>query len=253
MWIIEPQENLSQKESNIFGLNLLWNRDNVFIMDNHLAAGWVWMNHLNKDESYNFFHVDRHEDLCGGLARQERLQEIISELPFTIQQYTEYTFDNGISTPQPPFNKVFSWDTYIKQTQYSFPNWFQKSYFACRGHVDDPPRYTRLPLNIIYCPEPFELYNNVEHWVVRLNNECKWIFNLDLDYFFDGKGMRIFSDEYILTFAEDVKKSMGNIAILTIAMSPECCGSWQNALSVLALFDRVFGFEDVIDTIVQRL
>lgn len=253
MWIIEPQENLTQRESNIYGLNLLWQKDNVYIMDNHLAAGWAWMNFLDKEESYNFFHIDRHEDLCGGQATQERLEEIISELPFNIQQYTEYTFNNGDATPQPPFNKVFSWDNYIKQTQYSFPKWFQKSYFACRGNVSDPPHYTRLPLNISYCPEPFELYNNIEYWVARDNNECKWIFNLDLDYFFNDNGMRIFSDEYILELAKDLKKAMGNIAILTIAMSPECCGSWESSLSVLSLLDQVFGFDDVVDTIAKRL
>lgn len=170
-----------------------------------------------------------------------------------IQQYTEYTFDNGLETQHPPYNKVFSWDNYIKQTQYFFPNWFKQSYFACRGTVSDPPHYTIMPLNIAYCPDPFELYDNIEYWIARSGNECKWIFNLDLDYFFDDKGLKIFSDEYIMTFAEDLKKAMGNIEILTIAMSPECCGSWEKSLSVLALFDRVFDFDDVIDTIAKKI
>lgn len=253
MWIIEPQKNLSQKESKQFGLNLLWQKENVnvFIMDNHLAAGWAWMNHLDETKSYNFFHVDRHADLCCGKAEQKRLNEIISELPFSIQQYTGYTFDNGISTPEPPYNKVFSWNNYIKQTQCLFPEWFHVSYFACRGDVKDPD--TRLPLNITYCPKPFELYKNIEFWVTCLEANRKWIFNLDLDYFFDDEYMRIFSDEYILAFAEDLKKAMDNIAILTIAMSPECCGSWENALSVLVLLDQVFGFDDVTDVIAEKL
>ena len=48
--------------------------------------------------------------------------------------------------------------------------------------------------------------------------------------------MRLFSDEYIKAMASDINKAMDKIAVMTIALSPECCGNWENAIRVFNLF-----------------
>lgn len=247
MWIKESSENILEKESNSHYLNFLWNKENIYVMDNHLAAGWCWLNSLNPQESYNFFHVDRHPDLCGGLAKREYLDRIKERLPINIEQYCACTFDNGRSTPPDPFNKIFSWDNYIKQLQYMFPHWFEICYFACPERVEDNPRYTDLPLNIKYNPSNLEIYNNLHYWICEQHNERKWIFNLDLDYFFDNEGMQIYSNEYITAFANNLRDAMNNIAVLTIAMSPECCGSWLRSINILKIFSKTFGYEEMLE------
>lgn len=56
--------------------------------------------------------------------------------------------------------------------------------------------------------------------------------------------MRLFSDEYIQAMASDINKAMDRIAVMTIALSPECCGGWENAIRVFNLLaDKI----DLID------
>lgn len=245
MWLKETLGNIREKESNTYTLNFLWEDRNIYVMDNHLAAGWCWLSSLNHGEQYNFFHVDQHQDLCGGLATRADLDLIKEQYPFGIDEYCNFTFNRGISTPQHPYNKVFSWDNYIKQIQYMFPNWFSNCYFACPDIVEDNPRYTQLPLHISYNPTNLEIYTNIQYWVSQ-SLERKWIFNLDLDYFFDSEGMQLYTDEYIKAFAHNLYDAMGNIAVLTIAMSPECCGGWDNSVHVLSIFSEIFGFDEVL-------
>lgn len=245
MWLKEPVGNIYEKESKIYNLNFLWQNDNIYIMDNHLAAGWCWLNRLDQEESYNFFHVDQHKDLAGGLATTEDLDRIIAQYPFDIAKYCSFTVEKGTATPEYPFNKVFSWDNYIKYFQYLFPHWFSNCYFACQEYVNDNPRYTNLPLNIVYNPTNLVIYNNIKYWISE-TPERKWIFNLDLDYFFNSEGMQIYSDEYIRAFACNLFEALENIAVLTIAMSPECCGDWKKSLHVLRIFSDIFGFEEIL-------
>ena len=225
--IIDIPERLYDRVSSIEHLNFLLRYPKTYVMDNHLAAGWSWLQELNSDSSYCFFHVDQHKDLAdGGLL--DNYVHLRENPHVSIEEYTALEYYNGITK-----SKVIRWDTYIKQVQHLFPNWFTKCFFACPDIVDDPKRYTDIPLNIQYNANPFELYNNVSFWVRDEREE--FIFNLDIDYFFDNEGMRIFSDDYIRTFAIDLNKAMEKIAVLTIALSPECCGGWNNSVAVYNL------------------
>ncbi|MCH5216371.1 MAG: hypothetical protein J1F10_05470 [Muribaculaceae bacterium] len=246
MWIRQIEKNILECESSLHTLNFLWQENNIYIMDNHLAAGWCWLDCLSQDKEYNFFHVDQHQDLCCGLATQDDLERIRNSYPFDIDIYCNFTFERGIATPTSPFNKVFTWNTYIKQLQYMFPHWFTECYFACPDYVHDNPQTTRLPLNIVYNATNLQIYNNISYWLSE-KNERKWIFNLDFDYFFDNEGMQIYSDEYIKAFSQDLYKALENIAVLTIAMSPECCGNWENSIHILRIFSDIFHFENVIE------
>lgn len=229
MEVIKPiPGNLLGRESSIDNLNFLLKYSKVYVMDNHLAAGWCWLQELNIGDTCCFFHVDQHQDLCDG-GPTERYNFIIENPNLTIDEYTSPEYDNGLS-----MSKVVRWDTYIKQMQHVSPNWFTKCYFACPETVHDFPCHTDLLLNIVYNAGAFELYNNVEYWLK--SNEESFIFNIDLDYFFNGDGMRLFSDEYIKAMASDINKAMDKIAVMTIALSPECCGNWENAIRVFNLF-----------------
>ena len=63
MWILKPSTSLELKTSGKAQLNFLFQQDKFYIMDNHLAAGWCWLNELDKTKSYNLFHIDQHWDL----------------------------------------------------------------------------------------------------------------------------------------------------------------------------------------------
>ncbi len=229
-------DNLLERKSGSETLNFLLKYSKVYVMDNHLAAGWCWLQELNIGETCCFFHIDQHQDLCDG-GPIERYNFIIEKPNLSIDEYTSPEYDNGLS-----MSKVFRWDTYIKQMQHISPSWFTKCFFACPNSVQDYSRFTDMPLNIIYNPGPFELYDNVDYWTKQHTEP--FIFNLDLDYFFNDKGMRLFSDDYVLAFASDINKAMDRVAVMTIALSPECCGGWENAIRVFNLLaDKI----DLID------
>lgn len=53
MWIKKPTAILGKSLND--NLNFLFKSDNIFVMDNHLAAGWVWVSELDVTKRYNLF------------------------------------------------------------------------------------------------------------------------------------------------------------------------------------------------------
>lgn len=227
MWIIDMPENFHELESNDLKLNFLYKEGNIYIMDNHLAAGWCWLNELDTKKYYNFFHLDQHSDMS--YINSDTLLSSIKDKPqLTIEEYMNLEIKRKEGYPN---TKLFQWNTYIKAINYLFPNWFKNCYFAT--HIDkrdDYPEETKR-LNITYWPDPFELYTNISYWLS--DSKERWIFNFDLDYFFDANGMQLFTDDYIKATAQNLKKGLKHIDVVTIALSPECCGSWDNAIRVM--------------------
>lgn len=67
-----------------------------------------------------------------------------------------------------------------------------------------------------------------------------WIVNLDLDVFYTADSHKqLFSDDYIRRIAELLQDNISRIAVLTIALSPECLGGdslggkWDNGFRML--------------------
>ena len=58
----------------------------------------------------------------------------------------------------------------------------------------------------------------------------KWIVNIDIDFFWDFDGTKIFDNQFINDLGKRIIKGMNNIQVLTIALSPSCCGGWNNAI-----------------------
>lgn len=239
MWIKELPENLKQQKSEIANLNFVYKYKNIYIMDNHLAAGWAWLQELDIDKSYNFFHIDRHADLLNNAPIEKYL--FIKDNPYlTLDEYTNLEFK--INENDMHIYKVFQWDNYIKQINYLFPNWFTECYFSAHNYVDDNFLNGSNKLNITYRPNAFELYNNIDYWLERSQN-TKWIFNIDLDYFFNEDGMQLFTDDYIRSTIQNLNQKMDKVAVLTIALSPECCGCWDNAIRIINIVAKELGLK----------
>ncbi|WP_285826531.1 UPF0489 family protein [Bacteroides acidifaciens] len=238
MWIKELPENLQEQESNITNLNFLYKEKNIYVMDNHLAAGWSWLQELNPKESYNFFHIDRHADLLCNAPVDKYL--FIKDNPhLTFDEYTNLEFKDKCSDY---IYKVFQWDNYIKQINYLFPNWFTQCYFATHKRENDSYPESTKKLDIVYQPNVFELYNSIDYWL-KEGRGTKWIFNIDLDYFFNEDGIQLFTDDYIKATVQSLKNGIEYVAVLTIALSPECCGGWDNAIRIMNIVTEELGLE----------
>lgn len=76
MWIKEKPSQW--EESGPTGVNFLFKHDKIYVMDNHLCAGWCWLQHTDLSRKYNFVHIDYHYDLSGDPEIIER--EVVKKI-----------------------------------------------------------------------------------------------------------------------------------------------------------------------------
>lgn len=222
-----------RSHSGTYDLNLLYNDGKTYIMDNHLAAGWCWLQKIDTNKQYNLLHIDRHYDLLDSqtdlwieaLRTQNIDLKTISIPKLTALQYVHP--DMG----EEPFT-LFRWDNYLTIFNKLYPDTLDSCLFATQKDgdlIDD------LEIDEV---DSWDLQCELSYWLNE-RGKAKWIVNLDIDYFFSDYGdehyFQLFSDEFVIRIADEIKKSMNNIEVLTIALSPEMCGGWDKAERVAKL------------------
>jgi len=93
---------------------------------------------------------------------------------------------------------------------------------------------------------PFNLINDFADYFEQ--SKTNLIINLDIDYFFSDypKYEIIFSDKIIDGILDNIKKLIvESNNVLTVALSPECCGGWQNSISFIKKFGHKIGLNNV--------
>lgn len=249
MWIRHLPADYYKQQSDFDNLVFLWKTNNVYVMDNHLAAAWCWMQECNTDTRYNFLHIDRHNDL-GTNTPFDIYRHIKDNQHLSIDEYTNLSRTNegnGILL------KAFRWDNYITQCMYLFPQWFWDVVYSTRASLGRSEREKLLGATIqsvsaskllSYIEDNLQVDEDGEQLNRTIGQESvKWIVNLDLDYFFhssDDGYIQILSDEYIRILAQKLRNCKHSINVLTIALSPECYGNWGNAIHVLNTFMEVY-------------
>lgn len=223
-WIKKPIFPL--QKSGTYNTNFLYRSGKVYIMDNHLCAGWAWLNELNTSKKYNLLHIDRHYDLIG---MPHTIEEEIIKKGINLH---ELSFNEFLDLKQPmrggDVAPMFRFDNYILNLSYVYPHFFGKKYFAT--HEDGT-----LPEGFVDNEIPFYTLIGSLVFLNQEYSENDWIINIDLDYFFndvDGKFMQCFTNMFIESLTIELKKVLDNIAVITISLSPEFCGGWENALGV---------------------
>ncbi len=235
MWIKEP--NVPLGESFDDNLNFVYQHGNIYVMDNHLAASWCWMNALNIENQYNLFHIDRHYDLLDhpNTVKTQIIDAGVQLNTLTLDQYTALK-QPMIGNGEEP---LFRWDNYIVNLSLVYPQLFNLRNFAT--HREDTA-------NEDFIDQEFEidyLVNNIDH-EIKKEIQNQWILNLDIDYFFgtseEGK-YQMLSDDYIIELCKNIRKVAANIAVITICLSPDCCGGWDISIQKARLICQQFGFE----------
>lgn len=220
--------------------NILYQEKNIFIMDNHRLALWCWFQKIDKTKKYNLFHLDAHPDMSNSS------NESFKKLKLKVDNLSLEKYQTII---QPEINlPIFRWDNYLQIMLEFYPEIINKENTYSATHKvgsnetlnHDISGYQLLgELNGIFSGKKYI-------------NENKWIMNLDLDYFFSSlpEKKMMYSLEYLEAIAMAIKNGLDNeiIQVLTIAMSPECCGGWLNAEKVLLVFSKVLKIkEDLFD------
>lgn len=213
-------------ESTSSSDNVLWQEGPVYVMDNHRLALWCWFQQMEKGQRYNLFHIDAHPDMS-----ESALKNFNKDL-WTID------LDQYRSTWQPDINlPLFRWDNYLEIFLQKYAEQLALTLSATHQLGSSKQLADEI--------KPFDLVRRMSEIFSgkQYINEFEWIVNLDLDYFFSAQPekLQLFSDEYIEALAESLQMglSSGQIKVLTVALSPECCGSWEKAEMMLGKLSKI--------------
>lgn len=219
-------------------LKYLYKQDNAYLMDNHLAAFWCWMKECDENGRYGFLHIDRHHDMC----REGNTPQLTDINNISIDNYlsSKYTLNGAFGPVDYP---TFSWNTYITKCYDLFPDWFSKTALIIEGEIGQSIKNQTPKFNFNTIP-----FNQALKTIEKCLSDCsiKWIVNVDMDYFFRGehsdvigsKVKRRFKESTIIKFSNAINRFSSNIQVLTIALSPECCGDMDKAIEAFHIFSK---------------
>lgn len=210
--------NKGRNSSYSSDLNYVAVADKTYIIDNHLAAIWC-MSKLDTSKKYNLLHIDRHYDLSPYKPEIHLAIHSIDLNNLPIEELTSIkTTINELEI------QLVMWDNYINLFNEKFPDTIDETIFITqkKGDFNYKKNYKELEIYDLFA-EIFEAEN-------------KWIFNIDLDYFFttsQDTTIQMFTDEFIEEFALWLKGEYKNVELIILCLSPECCGGWDNAERIL--------------------
>ena len=175
-WIYKNHE---LKTSGCYNMNFLFNNGKFYIMDNHLAAAWCWLQKIDTSKRYGLFHIDRHYDLLNNLT-DDFIAENRSEL-------INKDFFFYLSLKDNMNNQAIRYDNYIDAFNKLHPNLLQQIYYATHKDGTDQNGTSLEHINT-YEPNLWELDTNINYWLTECHKDIdQWIVNIDLDFFFTGE------------------------------------------------------------------
>lgn len=218
-------ELISKGESSSHTDNVLWNKDKVYVMDNHRLALWCWFQKINKTKRYNLFHIDAHPDLNTNGVSEFR-DDLFS---MKLSDYRQ-RMQTDINLP------LFRWDNYIEI--------FLEHYPQNIAHTISATHHLGSNKTLSEDVRVYDLLKRVNSIFFEKSyiNEHPWIMNLDLDYLYSASPEKelLFSEDFLKGLASAINHGLSNgmIEVFTISLSPECCGGWEKAKRVLKYFSE---------------
>lgn len=226
---------LGRHHSGATTQNFLWRYGNVYIMDNHRAALWCWLQEVGAEESIGLLHIDEHFDTL-----YSRIDEWLEHLPelrgLTIDQYLALEY-----FPERSAVPLVRWDNYLSIYLERYAHQVVRSVFATHGEGDNPRVNEAMHIDSRTLPGNLLYY-------LRDAPE-RWIINVDLDYFFcnDESGNRrlMFSPDYIASVFQAIRahQDAGKVACLTLCLTPdeEYTGGWASAEALCQIACQILG------------
>lgn len=208
-----------------FGQNFLWQHDNIYLMDNHRAAFWCWLQQQNVHQPHSVVHIDAHYDTV------EVREEAIVAIPVDIGKAS---FENYLEIQDPDRGQpLFRWDNYLSIYSKLFGNQVTQFLFATHN-IGTEPDFDYLHI------EQGDLIQALE----AVNTDIPHIINLDLDYFRNPREDYLNKSDRteIMSQLHSIYE-LGICSAITICLSPECCGDWERAEELLAEVCSVFDIQ----------
>ncbi|MGX7688074.1 hypothetical protein ACWA1C_12980 [Flectobacillus roseus] len=228
---LEVLLNKGKGISSSCNLNYFAKYDNLYLMDNHLAAIWCW-EHLPQRKKIQIIHIDAHYDL-GYSPPGSFLYGDLDLKTINVEELTNYKSDQFIGIP------YFLYDNYIHLFNDKFPNRIEKIFFCTQNEGDF------AEINGIEFIE-FELVELDKY--LSTDKDITRVLNLDIDFFFeqDSGKFQIVEDYKINFFINWFEKYNKSFDMITIALSPDFTGSWENSIDMVNKILKPLSIEVVI-------
>lgn len=217
-------------------LNLLWNENKIYVMDNHLIASWCWLRKIDLTKEYSLVHIDRHYDYYDTYGNPTPWDQWI-KASFNLQQasLSEANFKDNLEETNSLKSEVLLYDNYINVFEDLHPGTLTEFQFFTHQENSYNLGCKASKIN----EGTFEELMNSKFDTVNKN----YILNLDLDYFCKSDDFIMDSNDVINNVAKLIKDNIDAFEVITIAMSPDFFTSkgsdWEEAKRVLKLFTDI--------------
>lgn len=232
---------------------------NVYIMDNHRAALWCWINESkNASDKLKLLHIDNHPDMsprglhcdCSSKIKLEDLDiKKYLEYRHDCQQYGSglmFSYENFLRCFIQNYSKIInSTNVFITHSHWEIKpdvNLYIENYLK-KYLIDSKPSTDCSQLvNRIYKDDLFKLFDTDENF--------NWIIDLDFDYFYNDSTHTLNFElaEKVFHLIKDWY-DMGKVTVFTVAWSPEFLfnrrgegmnSGLEKAKKMNALFCKIF-------------
>lgn len=218
-------ELTNKGQSTSFHDNVLIQDGQTYVMDNHRLALWCWFQEIKKEEKtrYNIFHIDAHPDQStNGI---EHVKDDLFSL--SLEDYRT-RLQEDINIP------LYRWDNYLEIFLQKYPDLIAHTISATH-HLGSNKTLSEDLKSYHLLKRMTEIFSEKVYL-----NKHQWIVNLDLDYFYSSAPEKtlMYSEQWLKALANAIELGFKNnlISVFTISLSPECCGSWENAENILRFF-----------------
>jgi hypothetical protein len=208
-------------------INFLWKHENIYVMDNHRLASWCWGHELGEvdpSKPVQLFHLDAHYD-CDPVAVHDWKSLNLKHATLSLSDFCLLKNTNG--------KPLILWDNYLPVFLTEYQSQLKKIVFATHD--------IGIKFNADLELKPFDLLKPLDDLLLF---HKPWIVNIDLDYFYPrhDKEHPFLHPNLIEKFFRLLKLNYdeGHIKVLTLCLSPECCGGWEQAENLLEIFLNVF-------------
>jgi hypothetical protein len=220
-WIVPFK---GRNQSGPYNQNFLWRDSSIYVMDNHRAALWCWIQELDLNSPHSILHIDRHTDTLQ-LPTEEWLKNLPLSWELTIEGYLHQTCKANDLLGDVP---VFRWDNYLSIYFAKFSSAIKSCYFATHENGDAPDYHPVCKVDLWSLPYYFRECLDESHG--------PWIVNIDLDYFFwkDWESIDMMvSEAYLSACFKSLRKKIddGVVKATTICLThhEDFTGGWKKS------------------------
>ena len=212
-----------RNKSHDVNLNFLAKTKNIYLMDNHLAAFWCWSKELNSLKEYTLTHIDRHDDLSGVFVKEAfHLYKTIDFANISINSLLDLKINN---------HQMLRWDNFIEMFNAFNPFTFNHFEFVTPKSLPNRYRYYNNTNLKKWISQPLSISELTQH---ILKDPPLSVLNFDVDVLFtEGPNHRKkLTKNQMIALTDKLRLLIQRAELVTIALSPECCGGWNNSIVV---------------------